>query len=384
MKEVMDIIDRGIAKDVDFCYIYGGLSEKNINDDEINILKEINKKAKEISSKQYANTNKKIKNVTLITREGKADDPYLNKPMVFDSLSEARHWLYIRPRPDSGYYKYDFIVEFTDGTTKQTRYDLSDSFDEFEMYIPELKELSNKETTEKIEIITSENRRQSGETIYYDFSMHQFVSMYDSYSIDEILNEVSKLEDDEFFEEDNFKRAKEDYLKYNIASKETAPFAGYKDFDECVKKNQDKDNPEAYCGSIKHKIEGEKEIETVKEIRYRDVNIRILKSNNQEYFFWEIVNEGINNTSSFDQRTKPKTAAEAEAEAKEFIENNIEHYYKASKLSDDWEYAGKVHGKDYYVGIGKVAEIEKEIAKIMDNKGNVLFEGDIKKSGILR
>jgi hypothetical protein len=31
------------------------------------------------------------------------------------------------------------------------------------------------------------------------------------------------------------------------------PFAGFKNFAECVRKNQDKENPEAYCGSIKAK-----------------------------------------------------------------------------------------------------------------------------------
>ena len=39
------------------------------------------------------------------------------------------------------------------------------------------------------------------------------------------------------------------------------PFAGYKDFDECVKKNQDKSDPKAYCGAIKAKAEnGGKEV----------------------------------------------------------------------------------------------------------------------------
>jgi len=33
------------------------------------------------------------------------------------------------------------------------------------------------------------------------------------------------------------------------------PFAGYEDFAECVRQNQDKGNPEAYCGAIKHKVE---------------------------------------------------------------------------------------------------------------------------------
>lgn len=34
------------------------------------------------------------------------------------------------------------------------------------------------------------------------------------------------------------------------------PFGGYKDFDECVSKNRHKDDPKAYCGTIKHKVEG--------------------------------------------------------------------------------------------------------------------------------
>lgn len=33
------------------------------------------------------------------------------------------------------------------------------------------------------------------------------------------------------------------------------PFAGYADFDDCVAKNQDKQNPEAYCASIERKTE---------------------------------------------------------------------------------------------------------------------------------
>ncbi len=34
-----------------------------------------------------------------------------------------------------------------------------------------------------------------------------------------------------------------------------SPFAGYSNFNECVSKNQDKNNPEAYCGSIKAEVE---------------------------------------------------------------------------------------------------------------------------------
>ena len=33
------------------------------------------------------------------------------------------------------------------------------------------------------------------------------------------------------------------------------PFAGYKDFDECVKKNHKKRNPKAYCAEIQRRSE---------------------------------------------------------------------------------------------------------------------------------
>jgi phage I-like protein len=33
------------------------------------------------------------------------------------------------------------------------------------------------------------------------------------------------------------------------------PFAEYDDFDDCVSKNQDKDDPDAFCGWLKHKVE---------------------------------------------------------------------------------------------------------------------------------
>lgn len=34
------------------------------------------------------------------------------------------------------------------------------------------------------------------------------------------------------------------------------PFAGYRDFDECVAKNRDKGDPKGYCATIQRKVEG--------------------------------------------------------------------------------------------------------------------------------
>ncbi len=42
------------------------------------------------------------------------------------------------------------------------------------------------------------------------------------------------------------------------------PFAGYADFDECVRKNQDKKDPEAYCATIKRKVEGKGPLDVIK------------------------------------------------------------------------------------------------------------------------
>ena len=48
-------------------------------------------------------------------------------------------------------------------------------------------------------------------------------------------------------------RLKENAPKLSLGE----PFAGYTDFADCVAKNSEKDNPEAYCGSIKKETEGE-------------------------------------------------------------------------------------------------------------------------------
>jgi len=41
-----------------------------------------------------------------------------------------------------------------------------------------------------------------------------------------------------------------------LAMRKGAPFAGYEDFDACTDANSDKHDPDAYCGEIKHKVEG--------------------------------------------------------------------------------------------------------------------------------
>lgn len=44
-----------------------------------------------------------------------------------------------------------------------------------------------------------------------------------------------------------------------LTMKKGAPFAGYDSFDDCVSKNQDKGDPNAYCGAIKNQVEGRRQ-----------------------------------------------------------------------------------------------------------------------------
>lgn len=56
-----------------------------------------------------------------------------------------------------------------------------------------------------------------------------------------------------------------------------APFAGYESFEACVAANQDADDPEAYCGSIKHKVEDSKESKRKTALTDADFEMRELE-----------------------------------------------------------------------------------------------------------
>jgi hypothetical protein len=64
--------------------------------------------------------------------------------------------------------------------------------------------------------------------------------------------EITKFNDNPSL--DYFKEAHESADMF-ISKRLGEPFAGYKDFADCVSKNRDKGNPDAYCGYIKHKVE---------------------------------------------------------------------------------------------------------------------------------
>ncbi len=45
------------------------------------------------------------------------------------------------------------------------------------------------------------------------------------------------------------------------------PFAGYKNFADCVSRNKSKKNPKAYCATIMRKVEGKQDSEFVRRVK---------------------------------------------------------------------------------------------------------------------
>lgn len=56
------------------------------------------------------------------------------------------------------------------------------------------------------------------------------------------------------------------------------PFAGYRDFADCVKRNRDKDNPEAYCAAIMRKVEHPRDSSAVVKVKGRKYRVKYRKS----------------------------------------------------------------------------------------------------------
>lgn len=56
--------------------------------------------------------------------------------------------------------------------------------------------------------------------------------------------------------EEDEKKKKKEKEKEEKKDVELKPFADYRDFDDCVSKNKDKKDPEAYCGTIQRQAEG--------------------------------------------------------------------------------------------------------------------------------
>lgn len=148
--------------------------------------------------------------------------------------------------------------------------------------------------------------------------------------------------------------------KFEIKKEEGAviqkPFADYKDFADCVSKNKDKGDPDAYCGSIKHKIESE-----VNKSKEYDPRIEKYLSIDKEKS-WALLTK-FYNEGHLDSYKVLKDFINKIATCPDVTE-------KFEKIMDGWM-------KD---GEADTASIEKIIDSCKKEGGNIVREGDDKKA----
>lgn len=158
------------------------------------------------------------------------------------------------------------------------------------------------------------------------------------------------LKDDKTFEIQNCNKPKK-----KIEKELEKGFAGYTDFADCTSKNKDKSDPDAYCGSIKNKVEDTKKEYDPRIEKYLSTSIDKEKS-------WELLTKFYKNGH-----------LDSYVVLKDFI-NKIaicpDVTDKFEKIMDGWM-------KD---GEADTSSIEKIIDSCKREGGNVVIEGDDKKA----
>lgn len=137
------------------------------------------------------------------------------------------------------------------------------------------------------------------------------------------------------------------------ALRKGAPFAGYEDFAACVRANQDKDDPEAYCGSIKHKVEdGKKEGASTLPVQHQTVDPNNNPTPQADQFNTEVMFplvDGFQNQES----TEDLPAAEnvAQAKRREFVASLLQ------RSPSTWSNVERAEVADY---LSKAAGLSKQ------------------------
>jgi len=193
----------------------------------------------------------------------------------------------------------------------------------------------------------------------------------------------SKGEDEEKSDDSNSEKTSEE------------PFAGYKNFDDCVKKNKDKEDPKGYCASIKKKAEKDQKPDQTEEDENEDEQTKMEKLSSQvEELSSQITEfsnrvailetkvdslvEGEENTEGDDNEDneKPDKNSEDEKEKpEEKLEENYKEDEKNGKLKDDKQEAKKgqdENGEKWKEDYDKPTEKETKQNKKVDLKKNLL------------
>lgn len=138
------------------------------------------------------------------------------------------------------------------------------------------------------------------------------------------------------------------------------PFGGYDDFADCVAKNQDKDDPEAYCGFVKHKTEGEtvKPLTTSENIYETQKNLasELAKIETATYIRDIKAAEQINKLGEAVAEIFPKFKATLDKVAKQINEFIVASNKKVLEVKANMPKEDTAWKKDVTEKLGKVSE----------------------------
>ncbi len=202
-----------------------------------------------------------------ITKEGTKEGVYLTTEAFNDFKSDADVWKGIKDDEIQGFSfggrNNKEELDFSQGLTRKVLKDLEG----FEFsYVP--KGCNQEATIEEINYIAKEDTEE-GETS--NDSGHYHLYKIDSSGDGKTLGTLPREAEDHIHEIKSgvvqVENSHDHRLIRMLVNKEEVqkPFAGFKDFDTCVTANQDKDNPAAFCGFLKDRVEKiEKEYEEEK------------------------------------------------------------------------------------------------------------------------
>jgi len=151
----------------------------------------------------------------------------------------------------------------------------------------------------------------------------------------------SKGEDEEKSDDSNSEKTSEE------------PFAGYKNFDDCVKKNKDKEDPKGYCASIKKKAEKDQKPDQTEEdeedeqtkleklgSQVEEISSQLTEFSNRVAILETKVDSLVEGEENSEDQTDDNSEDEKE-KPEEKLEENYKEDEKNGKLTDDKQEAKK-------------------------------------------
>ena len=159
----------------------------------------------------------------------------------------------------------------------------------------------------------------------YSFKDKEFASVLKEISgfefavVPEMMNQESNNDQINYFAKSDKEKGYKEYTGDDPTLKALSvvkkPFAGFKDFDACVRSNSDKDDPEAYCAEVRNQVEKINSEHKSQENEQKEKDSTLLDSSDKSDKF-------LNNKFQHKSMAEPIEKKDAKKEGEEMPDNN--------------------------------------------------------------